>query len=80
VALLSIISLSLSVAAPGLQEAAAESSDKLVSPKYNGEAEPVKQHHRQITSKNALYEDLAVKTSFRRGDRVVYGAALDICR
>jgi integrase len=31
--------------APGLQEAAAESFDKLVSPKYNGEAEPVKEHY-----------------------------------
>jgi hypothetical protein len=35
VALLSIISLSLSVAAPGLQEAAAESFDELISPHYN---------------------------------------------
>jgi integrase len=32
-------------AAPGLQEAAAESFDKLVSPKYNGEAEPVEEHY-----------------------------------
>jgi integrase len=31
--------------APGLQEAAAESFDKLVSPKYNGEAEPVEEHY-----------------------------------
>jgi hypothetical protein len=32
-------------AAPGLQEAAAASFDKLVSPKYNGEAEPLKEHY-----------------------------------
>jgi len=31
--------------APGLQEAAAESFDKMVSPKYNGEAEPLKEHY-----------------------------------
>jgi len=31
--------------APGLQEAAAESFDKLVSTKYNGEAEPLKEHY-----------------------------------
>jgi len=48
VALLSIISLSLSVAAPGLQEAAAESFDELVSPKYNGEAESGKERDWQV--------------------------------
>jgi len=31
--------------ATGLQEAAAESFDKLVSPKYNGENEAVKEHY-----------------------------------
>jgi integrase len=30
---------------PGLQEAAVESFDKLVSPKYNEETEPVKEHY-----------------------------------
>jgi integrase len=31
--------------APSLQEAAAESFDNLVSPKYNGENEAVKEHY-----------------------------------
>jgi integrase len=31
--------------APGLQEAAAETFDKLVSPQYNGEVEPLKEHY-----------------------------------
>ncbi len=37
--------------APGLQEAAAVSFDKLVSPKYNREADPVEEHYYQIIAK-----------------------------
>ena len=61
---------------PDLQEAATESFDKLVSPKYNGEASLSK----STINIDTLCKALLTKISFRRGDRVVYGAALEICR
>jgi hypothetical protein len=63
--------------APGLQEAAAESFDKLLSPKYNGEGESLEEHYQQIIGRNAFCKASLAKISFGRGDRVVYGAALE---
>ena len=67
--------------ARGLQEAAAKSFDNLVSPKYNitYENEPVEDHYQKIISRNAFGKASLAKIGFGRGDRVVYGAALEVC-
>jgi hypothetical protein len=56
-----------------------QSFEKPVSPQYNdtGQNELVEKHYWQIISINALCKGLPTITNFRRGVRVVDGAALE---